>query len=265
MWDWSAGRAVTMLAAWRSAVGLAAIALLAAAACSGSITPVASVSPTTTDVLEQGYMGGGTTFVMFLQFDSTGTTVSGTLTQASVTTRNSSGVATETFGFTGTHNGQVVELDVPQATGGKWTATIDGTTLRLRYVDSTGLPAIATLNASSLDAFDSSVVQERSALAGSAPGSCTVGYPNHDATVTIWGTFAGEDPSQACSAAVKVGYVSVAPDTREGVVCIVGDWGTSALIVRDTGGQIIGGQICKWVEADRGPSPTLTSTPATYY
>jgi hypothetical protein len=252
---------------WRPAAAAATLlgaAIVACAACAGS-APFASESPTPTDVLEQGYMGHGSTFVMFAQFDSTGATVSGTLTQASISTADSSGVATATFSFTGTHRGQVVVLDVPAATGGQWTATIDGTTLRLRYVDSTGLPAIATLNASSLDAFDSSVVQERSALAGSAFGSCTVGYPNHNATVTIWGTFAGGDASQACSAAVKVGYVSVAPDTREGVVCIVGDWGISALIVRDTGGQVIGGQICKWVEADRGPAPTFTSTPATYY
>jgi len=249
----------------KSGILLAAIVVLGGAACSGSLTPASSVSPTPTDVLEQGYMGGGTTFVMFLQFDTTGTTVSGTLTQASVTTRNSSGIATETFGFTGMHNGQVVELDVPQATGGKWTATIDGTRLRLRYIDSTGLPAITTLMASSLDAFASSVQEERAALAGNAPGACTVGYPHHDAMVSIWGDFGTENATQACNDAVKIGYVSIAPDTSEDIVCVVGGWGVNALVVRDSGGRAIGSQICRWVEADRGPSPTFTSTPATYY
>jgi hypothetical protein len=244
-----------------TALAAATVALMGAAGC-GETASNAQASPTPTDVLEQGYMSQGDTYVMFVQFDTTGQQLSGSLYQASFSPSGQDGVATQTFSFGGTRQGNVIVLNV--SSGGQWTATLDGSTLRLRYTDTQGLPAIATLTGSSIDAYDSSVQGERAMLSEGGAG-CTVEYPNHYATVTVSGVFGGQQASQICADAMSQGYVTVPADASEGIVCIVGSWGVSAVVVRDTGGQIIGSQICKWVQRDGGPTPTWASTPATFY
>jgi|SRR5450759_45527 len=243
------------------------LALMTATACGTTASnpgqPVANseTSPTPTDVLEQGYMSQNNTFVMFVQFDSTGQQLSGTLYQAAFSSSRADGVQTSTFTFSGTQHASVINLSV--SSGQQWTATLDGSTLRLRYTDNQGLPAVAAFTGSSIDAYDSTVQSERAALAGS--GGCTVTYPNHDATVTVSGAFGGQQPSQICATAVSQGYIATQAETSEGIVCIVATWGSNAVVVRDTGGQVIGTQICKWVQADQGPIPTWASTPANFY
>ncbi len=219
------------------------------------------VSPTPTDVLEQGYIAQSDLYVMFVQFDSTGSQLSGTLYQASISPSGSNAVKTESFSFAGTRQGSVLSLNV--STGAQWTATLAGGELRLRYTDTGGLPAVATLTGSSIDAYDSSVQSEEATLAGS--GGCTVQYPNHDAAVTVSGSFNGQVASKICQDAISQGYVSIQPDSSEDIVCVVASWGQNAVVVRDTGGQSIGRQICKWVDADHGPIPTWASTPANFY
>jgi hypothetical protein len=242
------------------ALATAAFVLVGLAACGGAASST-QTSPTPSDVLAQGYMSQGETFVMFAQFDSTGPQIVGTLYQASMSPSGSNGVATQSFSFSGSRQGNVIVLVV--SSGDRWNATLEGSTLRLRYTDVQGLPAIATLTGSSIDAFDSTVQSERAALAGGS--GCTVGYPNHDATVSISGSYGGQQPSQICADAVKQGYLAVRVDSSEGIVCIVGTWGLNAVVVRDTGGNVIGSQICKWVTADAGPIPTWASTPANFY
>jgi len=239
------------------------VALIGMAACESGLNPNAStaVSPTPTDILEQGYIAHGDLYVMFVQFDSTGQELSGTLYQASISPSGANAVKTESFSFAGTRQGDVIALSV--STGAQWTATLDSSELRLRYTDTQGLPAVATFTPSSIDAYDSSVQTEKAALAGS--DGCTVQYPNHYASVTISGTFGGEAASQICQTAISRGYVAVQPDPAEDIVCVVASWGQNAVVVRDTGGQVIGSQICKWVNADHGPVPTWASTPATFY
>jgi hypothetical protein len=237
----------------------AAVVLFGLVACGGS-SGSTQPSPTPSDVLAQGYMSQGDTFVMFAQFDSTGPEIAGTLYQASMSPSGTNGVATQSFSFTGSRQGNLIVLAV--SGGDQWSATLEGPTLRLRYTDVQGLPEIATLSGSSIDIFDSTVQTERAALAGGS--GCTVEYPNHDATVSISGSFGGQQPSQICAAATKQGYVPVRADPSEAITCLVGTWGLN-VVVRDTGGHLIGSQICTWVTADAGPTPTWASTPADFY
>jgi hypothetical protein len=234
-------------------VGVVALIVLSANSNSSGGTP--------SDVLEKGYISQGSTYLMFVQFDSTGSSISGTLYQAQMSPSGSEAVSAQTFPFTGSRQGDVLVLNV--ALGGQWSATLSGSTLRLRYTDVNGLPEIATFSPSSLDAYTNSVTTERTALAGGS--GCTVEYPNHNATISISGTFSGQPPSEVCAEAVNQGYVVVQPDPSASIVCVVGAWGVNAVVVRDTGGQVIGTQICKWVNADHGPLPTWASTPANFY
>jgi hypothetical protein len=235
--------------------------------CPSTASPKAAATPAPTPIpLDSGYSVQGTDYGMFIQFDSTGPGVSGQMTIAVFDASSPDGIKTSTFGFRGTRSGNSLSLDVPGATGGgKWAATLsDSGGLQLRYVDATGLPAINDFSPSSISAFDGQVSGQRQILAGDDPSSCTVGYPGHLATVTVWGSVLSDSAPSMCQVAVGEGYVAVGPST-EPIVCIVGTWGSNAFIVRDGGGQAIGTQICSWLQADKGPLPTWLGTPANFY
>lgn len=252
---WGAILVVGAVVAVALLVVVGVVALIASSANSSSS------GGTPSDVLEKGYISQGSTYLMFVQFDSTGSVIAGTLYQAQMSPRGAEAVSTQTFPFSGSRQGDVLILNV--ALGGQWSATLSGSTLRLRYTDVNGLPEIATFSPSSLDTYTTSVTTERNVLAGSA--GCTVEYPNHNATVSVSGTFSSQPASQVCVEAVNHGYVVVQPDSSESILCVVGTWGVNAVVVRDTGGQVIGMQICRWISADHGPLPTWASTPANFY
>ena len=235
--------------------------------CPSTTSPTtAAATPEPTPIpLDGGYLAQGTDYLMFIQFDSTGPDVSGQMTQAVFDASSPDGIKTSTFSFSGTRSGGGLTLNVPGATGGAWAATLSNSGgLELRYVDSTGLPAINDFTPSTVAAFDDQVLGQREIIAGDDPSACSVGYPGHLASVTVWGSVLGDSAPTMCQLAVVQGYVPVGSST-EPIVCIVGTWGSNAFIVRDGGGQAIGNQICSWLHADKGPLPTWLETPADFY
>ena len=207
---------------------------------------------------------------MFIQLTQAGNHLQGTITEVSVTSNAT--LSTTEYPFTATLAGKAIAFRVQNASDPYWAGELQNSgQLALQFNTGDG-PTVATLDQSSIAGLNSAEAREQAILAGNVPGACTVNYPGHAAIVTLVGTQPdGNVAWQDCQKANSIGYwwannwTSNSATEYDSGVCVYGSWGVWADIVRDEGGQVIGGQICQWLQQDGGPSPTFLNTPPTFY
>lgn len=242
---------------------------------SGSNSGAATIQPSPTsqrDSLSTGWLGPLPNYLtqMFLQLTQTGNHLQGTITEVGVTSEAT--LSTTDYPFTATVTGTTIAFDVQTSSDPYWAGQLQGSgQLSLQFDNSSG-PQTATLSPSSIAGLDSAEASEQAILSGTRAGTCTVNYPGHAAIVTFVGTQPdGNVAWQDCQKANSIGYwwdnnwTANSATSGDTGVCVYGAWGSWADIVRDEGGQVIGTQICQWLQQDGGPSPTFLSTPPTFY
>lgn len=222
--------------------------------------------------LSSGWLGPMPNYLtqIFIQLTQSSNHIQGTVTEVSVT--SDATLSTTDYPFTATVTGSTIAFDVQGSSDPYWAGQLQSSGQMVVQFDNSNGPETATLGPSSIAAFDSAEASERAILDGNVPGTCTVNYPNHAAIVTLVGTQPdGNVAWQDCQKANSIGYwwdnnwASNSATEYDSGVCVYGSWGSWADIVRDEGGQVIGSQICQWLQQDGGPSPTFLSTPPTFY
>ncbi len=242
---------------------------------SGPSSGAAPIQPSPTSQqapLSTGWLGPMPNYLtqIFIQLTQTGSHLQGTITEVGVTSEAT--LSTTDYPFTATVTGTTIAFDVQNSSDPYWAGQLQASgELSIQFDNSSG-PVTATLSPSSIAGLDSTEASEQGILAGTLPGTCTVNYPGHAAIVTLVGTQPdGNVAWQDCQEANSIGYwwdnnwaANTATEGDTGV-CVYGSWGSWADIVRDEGGQVIGSQICQWLQQDGGPSPTFLSTSPTFY
>lgn len=205
----------------------------------------------------------GTLALLALNIQPSGTVFNGN--EAQFTVSAAASITRQSMSFSATLSGSQVNIVGAGANAGLWQGTITGGLLKVQSTGSSPTMT-ATLAPTSQTALNSSVVGETALLDGTGSGSCTIGYPSHNAEITLSGPQPdGNSAGADCAVAVSLGYMSLTTPANESGVCVEGAWGSWADVVRDTGEQIIGTRICSWLSRDGGPAPTFLTTPPTWY